>query len=68
MMHLTYQKIRSKHIKVQKNAIYYDKTQHVNFQGMPLFQALKLNSHFPPRFVIINSIVFFNLLYVWILF
>ena len=35
-----------KHIKVKKNAIYYVKTQHANFQGNPLFKATKqhLNS------------------------
>ena len=27
--------------KVKMNAIYYDKTQHVNFQGDPLCQATK---------------------------
>ena len=27
--------------KVQKNAIYYNKTQHSNFQGNPLYQATK---------------------------
>ena len=25
-----------KHIKVQKNAIYYDQTHHANFRGNPL--------------------------------
>ena len=27
--------------KVKKNTVYYDKTQHANFQGKPLFQATK---------------------------
>ena len=27
--------------KVQKNAIYYDETQHANFRGKPIFQATK---------------------------
>ena len=27
--------------KVKKNAVYYDKTQHANFRGKPLFQATK---------------------------
>ena len=27
--------------KVKKNAIYYDKTQQMNFQAKPLFQAIK---------------------------
>ena len=26
---------------VKKNAVYYDKTQHENFPGKPLFQATK---------------------------
>ena len=27
--------------KVKRNAIYYDKTQHANFRGKPLFQTEK---------------------------
>ena len=27
--------------KIQKNAIYEDKTEHTNFQGNPLYQAKK---------------------------
>ena len=27
--------------KIKKNTVYYDKTQHANFQGNPLFQATK---------------------------
>ena len=27
--------------KVQKNAVYKDKTQHANFRGNPLYQATK---------------------------
>ena len=27
--------------KIQKNAIYEDKTEHTNFQGNPLYQATK---------------------------
>ena len=38
--------IRSKHIKIiEKNAIYYNKTQHANFRGKPLFQAAKQLLH-----------------------
>ena len=28
-------------IQVEKNAIYYDKTQHANFRGNPLYQVTK---------------------------
>ena len=28
-------------MKVQKNAVYWGKTQHANFQGNPLHQATK---------------------------
>ena len=28
--------------KVQKNAAYYDKTQHANFRGNPLYRSIKI--------------------------
>ena len=38
--------IRSKHIKIiEKNAVYYNKTQHASFRGKPLFQANKQHLH-----------------------
>ena len=32
---------RSKHTKIQKNAVYEDKTQHAIYRGNPLYQATK---------------------------
>ena len=34
-------KLDSNTLKVQKNAIYQDKTQHADCQGNPLYQATK---------------------------
>ena len=34
-------KQKIKNTEGQKDAIYYQKTQHANFRGKPLFQALK---------------------------
>ena len=31
--------LKKKVLRVKKNAIYYDKTQHANFRSKPLFQA-----------------------------